>query len=122
MKLLTHNILQSNVKGVKNGYPLMLKATKITILDVPVNFEFIKNIMGRIDYQVLRAVAIALGYTELPAEIPGDADTNEDFMRKLHHALQNIEVEEGELQCKESGRVFPINNGIPNMLLHENEV
>ena len=33
-----------------------------------------------------------------------------------------IEVEEGSLVCPESGKKFPIKNGIPNMLLNEDEV
>ena len=33
-----------------------------------------------------------------------------------------VEVIEGELVCPESGRKFPITNGIPNMLLLEHEV
>jgi len=28
----------------------------------------------------------------------------------------------GELECPESGKVFPIKKGIPNMLLDEDEV
>ena len=37
------------------------------------------------------------------------------------HVFQ-VEVIEGKLVCPESGREFPINNGIPNMLLNEDEV
>ena len=33
-----------------------------------------------------------------------------------------VEVVEGELECPESGRKFPISEGIPNMLLREDEV
>lgn len=33
-----------------------------------------------------------------------------------------VEVIEGELECPESGRKFPITEGIPNMLLREDEV
>lgn len=39
----------------------------------------------------------------------------------LIHFVQ-VEVMEGNLVCPESGRKFPINNGIPNMLLNEDEV
>ena len=31
MKLLTHNFLACNVKGVKNGFPLKLEATQVEI-------------------------------------------------------------------------------------------
>jgi len=33
-----------------------------------------------------------------------------------------VEVKEGYLVCPETGRQFPITNGIPNMLLNEDEV
>jgi len=33
-----------------------------------------------------------------------------------------VEILEGALVCPESGRKFPITNGIPNMLLNEDEV
>jgi multifunctional methyltransferase subunit TRM112 len=31
MKLLTHNFLACNVKGVKNGYPLKIEATQVEV-------------------------------------------------------------------------------------------
>ena len=36
--------------------------------------------------------------------------------------LLQVEVKEGFLVCPETGRQFPITNGIPNMLLNEEEV
>ena len=33
-----------------------------------------------------------------------------------------VEVQEGSLVCPETGRRFPISDGIPNMLLNEDEV
>lgn len=33
-----------------------------------------------------------------------------------------VEVIDGDLVCPETGRKFPINAGIPNMLLNEDEV
>jgi len=69
-----------------------------------------------------QAAAAALGYNELPPELPADAHDSDEILRKIHHALNNIDIIEGELICRESGRVFPIKNGIPNMLLREDEV
>lgn len=45
-----------------------------------------------------------------------------DLLKRVHKALLEIEVIEGKLVCPESGREFPINNGIPNMILNEDEV
>lgn len=33
-----------------------------------------------------------------------------------------VDILNGELICPESGRKFPITNGIPNMLLNEDEI
>ena len=48
--------------------------------------------------------------------------TAQQHPRKVHHALLDIHVMEGALICPESGRSFPVTGGIPNMLLHEDEV
>lgn len=47
---------------------------------------------------------------------------DEDFLRKLHHALLEVVVVEGELVCPETGRKFPISDCIANLMLHEDEV
>lgn len=54
----------------------------------------------------------------MPADIQNDMET----LQKLHHILLEVDVVEGTLECPETGRIFPINNGIPNMLLNEDEV
>lgn len=51
-----------------------------------------------------------------------DVDKDEDFLKLLHHALLEIEIISGDLVCPETGRKFPIKNGIPNMLCNEEEV
>lgn len=48
--------------------------------------------------------------------------TDNEFLQKLHHILLEIDILEGSLECPETGRLFPITNGIPNMLLNEDEV
>lgn len=59
---------------------------------------------------------------ELPQTLIQDFENNEDFLRKVHHVLLEVEVINGDLVCPESGRKFPINDGIPNMLFNEDEV
>lgn len=46
---------------------------------------------------------------------------DEELLRKLHRVLLEVEVVEGELECPETGRKFPIKNCIPNMLVTEEE-
>lgn len=59
---------------------------------------------------------------DLPQQLIEDYEKNEEFLKKLHHALLEVEIVNGDLLCPESGRKFPISNGIPNMLLNEDEV
>ena len=47
---------------------------------------------------------------------------DEDLLKKLHKVLLEVEIMEGELVCPETGRKFPITNGIPNMLINDDEV
>lgn len=54
MKLLTQNLLRSNIKGVKRGYPLAIEAAKIEFEDVEFNAEFAKKMLDRIDWECLK--------------------------------------------------------------------
>ncbi|KHN82797.1 tRNA methyltransferase 112 -like protein [Toxocara canis] len=124
MKLMTHNFLTSKfLKGVVTGYPLLLVATKKEVKEFEFNAEFVKRMIPKLDYPVLRQAAESIGEADgLPAEISTGWEDNEILLKKLHHVLVSVEVLEGELKCPETGRVFPIREGIPNMLVRENEV
>ncbi|KAL2077095.1 hypothetical protein ACEWY4_026599 [Coilia grayii] len=122
MKLLTHNMLTSHVKGVTKGYPLLIKATEVKVNEVDFNPQFISRMIPKIEWSALIQAAEGLGHLQdLPSAVAPDFESNEDFLRKVHRALLEVEVIEGCLQCPESGREFPISRGIPNMLLNEDE-
>lgn len=145
MKLLTYNFLTSKcIRGVKVGYPLKLNVslhliqpnfkfknlfTCFQIIEKKIEHqdfsaEFINRILPRLDWPTIKVAAETVGYAqELPAEInleTAAADTV--LLQKIHHLLMEIDVIEGHMSCPETGRVFPISQGIPNMLLNEDEV
>ncbi|KAJ0557456.1 hypothetical protein HanPSC8_Chr07g0292031 [Helianthus annuus] len=123
MRLLTHNMLTSNIKGVTNGFPLRIEPEKIIEKPVDFNPDFLKNMFTKIDWKALADASKIMGYAELPDEVPEQTVVESDeFLRKFHHALLEVHLEEGALVCPETGRRFPVNKGIPNMLLHEDEV
>ncbi|KAL6657569.1 hypothetical protein ACP70R_005349 [Stipagrostis hirtigluma subsp. patula] len=131
MRLLTHNMLASNVRGVTSGFPLKLEPVKWCTKEVELNADFIRGMLPKIDWKALVAATRALGLPELlPEEQPaedeifaeGAADVEGSAIRRIHHALLEIHIEEGTLVCPESSRAFPIDKGIPNMMLHEDEV
>jgi len=60
---------------------------------------------------------------DIPSEHPEEGDDmTESSMKALHFFLFDIHVIEGFLICPDTGRRFPIKDGIPNMILHEDEV
>lgn len=124
MKLITHNMLTSKcVKGVTKGYPLVIDADNTQTVQVEFNPEFMARMIPKINWDVLWEAAHGIGFSAgLPKTVPEDYESNEDFLKKAHYALMEVEVTEGRLLCPESGRKFPITRGIPNMLLTEAEV
>ena len=47
---------------------------------------------------------------------------DEGFLRAIHHVLLDVHVMRAELVCPESGQAFPVEDGIPNMTLGEDQV
>ena len=57
MKLLTHNMLTSHVKGVKDGYPLRILAKQVVVNVVDFNSEFVSRMIPKLDWSVLKTTA-----------------------------------------------------------------
>ncbi|KAK4493188.1 hypothetical protein RD792_017951 [Penstemon davidsonii] len=122
MRLLTHNMLSSNIKGVTNGFPLLIEAEKVVEKAVDFNEDFLKNMFAKIEWKALVDASKTMGYAELPDNVESSMLDSDEFLQKFHHALLELHLEEGALVCPETGRKFPVSKGIPNMLLHEDEV
>lgn len=119
MKLLTHNLLTSRfLKNVQSGYPLKLMVEKFEEINTEYNPEFLQKMLGRIDYEVLKSAAQVCG-KQLPESLPDSTQTED--LKTIHKALFDIEVISGTLICPDTGRKFPISDGIPNMLCNEDE-
>lgn len=111
------------MKGVTVGYPLGIVAKDIKILESEFNSEFVSRLIPKLDWSTFWHAANSIGHSgDLPQSLTEDFENNEDFLKKVHHVLLEVEIINGELICPESGRKFPINQGIPNMLLNEDEL
>ncbi|KAF9814265.1 hypothetical protein IEO21_05204 [Rhodonia placenta] len=121
VRLITHNLLACHAKGcTSNNFPLQLKDVQIELRDAEYNAEFLRGFISRIEWPALVDAARQLGDTSLPNEPPEMMD--DDFLQKLHHVLLEIHIEEGAMICPNCAHVYPISNGIPNMLLAEHEI
>ncbi|KAM9763595.1 multifunctional methyltransferase subunit TRM112-like protein isoform 1-T1 [Dama dama] len=97
------------------------QATEVRINPVEFNPDFIARMIPKVEWAALLEAADTLHLIEVPKEPIQGYEHNEEFLRKMHHVLLEVEVLEGTLQCPESGRLFPISRGIPNMLLSDEE-
>lgn len=122
MRLITHNMLRCNVKGVKNGYPLQIEVGKVETVEAEYNPDFVTRMLPKLEWSAFIVAAKAMGVEEMPAELTEGMVNDDAFLQKLHHALLEVRLIEGALICPESGRRFPVQNSIPNMLLNEDEV
>lgn len=115
-------MLSSNIKGVTKGFPLKIEAEKVVEKAVEFNEDFLKNMFAKVEWKALVEASETMGYSELPKDVESSMLDCDEFLQKLHHALLELHLEEGALVCPQTGRKFPVNKGIPNMLLHEDEV
>lgn len=124
MRLLTHNFLKCNDNTCSGGYPLIIKLDtnvkdNVQILDHEMNADFVKNILMKVDYEVLYNAAKQFE-VNLNREFDEGLLENENFLSLVHHALFKIHIMEGSLICPKCNISFPIKEGIPHMII-ENE-
>jgi multifunctional methyltransferase subunit TRM112 len=53
----------------------------------------------------------------LTVELANDSS----FLQALYHILMNVHLIKGMLTCPVTGKEFPVIDGIPNMMLEEEE-
>jgi multifunctional methyltransferase subunit TRM112 len=62
-----------------------------------------------------------MGIQALPPALTEEMANDPEFLQALYHILMNVHLIKGMLTCPETGREFPVLDGIPNMILEEDE-
>ncbi|CAB9524887.1 Multifunctional methyltransferase subunit TRM112-like protein [Seminavis robusta] len=128
MRLLTHNTLRNNTADAKGkGFPLKITATEIRVeetaptMEVDRQVAFCKNMLSRLDWPALVQASRDMGIPTLPPVLTDEMAHDTAFLQALYKILMQVHLEQGMLTCPVTGREFPVTNGIPNMLLEEEE-
>ena len=116
MRLLTHNSLRSHVKNATSAFPLGLEIEDMEVQSSEFKQDFIKHILPSLDWAGLLIAAKALDLDDFPDVYDSRLLDDEDFLKLCHNVLIDIEVCRGALICSETGRRFPIEDGIPNFM------
>jgi multifunctional methyltransferase subunit TRM112 len=105
------------------GFPLAIEAEEVEVIESEFVPQFIVNMLPKLSWSALYSAAASLGHCDdLPLEFTAEMADDESFLRAVHHTLLDVHVQKGALVCPLTGRRYPIVGGIPNMLLHEDEV
>lgn len=127
MRLLTHNLIRNNTEAAGgNGYPLKITATEIRVDDASEEdsdrqIAFVKGVLGVLDWPALVQAASQMGLSTLPPQLSEEMANDPTFLQALHHVLMNVHLVKGILTCPVTGREFAVSDGIPNMILEEDE-
>ena len=118
MKLLTYNQLRCAASDVTLGYPLeIIEVEDMQVFESEANFAFIKGILPTLNWRGVKIAAAAVGLNQ--GLVPDTLSTynleDKEFLLAMHKLLLDIDIIKGILKCPESGRIFAIENGIPNM-------
>ena len=65
--------------------------------------------------------AADIGIPTLPPVLTEDLSNDPAFLEALNHILFHVHLVQGMLTCPVTAREFPVQNGIPNMMLEEEE-
>ena len=123
MRLFTHNFLQCHVRNcTASNFPLRILDAEIDHKDTEYNADFMRAYINKIHWDALLKTVqeLELG-NELPAETP-EEPYDDQLLQQLHGILFETCVRNGRMVCNGCGHVYPIKDGIPNMLLAEDEV
>ncbi len=80
------------------------------------------RLLPKLDWRALKQTASELGIADLPDAPPADPKSDPAFLKAVHDLVMDVHVTEGSLVCPHCGRAYPITNGIPNMLLNDDEL
>ena len=94
MRLITHNMLKCNVKGVNSGYPLKVLAEEVEIgeSENPFTVELMVNLLRRIDLSALKSAATDL-------EMDGLEGMNVDNKEEVAGDVELLQVSVYAFMC-----------------------
>lgn len=112
-----------SIRGVKVGYPLKLTVWRMQVVKSDLNIHFLERFIPKMDWAMIYTAAQEVELADdIPMTRPENFTEDYELLQKLHHLLLEVDIVEGQLECPDTGRIFPINDGIPDMFANEDEL
>ncbi|KAI8619038.1 hypothetical protein BC830DRAFT_1165682 [Chytriomyces sp. MP71] len=103
-----------------DNFPLRIEEAKLEQVEVEFSEDFCRRLINKLDWPAFVQTAFALGVEQLPEKLPESVDV--EFLQRIHKIALETKLKAGRMVCNGCSHVYPITDGIPNMLLQETEV
>ena len=126
MKAITHNILICNIKKCeesKKNFPFIIIANKVESKASKFDIELTKKLYESLDKMALNEFCKDLNIVKYDfTKIDDNIKKENEFWEYVHKVIDETLIIEGNLKCPNCQREFPIINGIPDMVLRDDEM
>ena len=126
MKAITHNILICNIKKCeesKKNFPFIIIANKVENKPSIFDIELTKKLYESLDKEALNEFCKDLNMVKYDfTKIDDNIKKENEFWEYVHKVIDETLIIEGNLKCPNCQREFPIINGIPDMVLRDDEM
>ena len=117
MRLLTHSSLRNPAPDAVEGLPLLIEVTAMEVEEKDYSEDFLLAALSSVRWEAVLIAARAIGMGDaIPAALTPALLQDKAFLQACFHLLINVNVKTGVLTCSETGRQFPIIDGIPRMM------
>ena len=126
MKAITHNILICNIKKCedsKKNYPFIIIPNKIENKPSKFDIDLTKKLYEQLDKEALNQFCKDLNIVKYDfTKIDDNIKKENEFWEYVHKVIDETLIIEGNLKCPNCQREFPVINGIPDMVLRDDEM
>lgn len=84
--------------------------------------NLVKKLAYKLDWSLFASTVTSMGQPGLPDTLEEGWLENEENLKTLHNILFQFDIIEGKLVCPNCERIYPIKEGIPNLILDEDEI
>jgi multifunctional methyltransferase subunit TRM112 len=106
-----------------NNFPLKIISTNSKIVTVDFNQELTQKFLKKLDLPALTQATKDLQIYKFDFEKLNEEEINNmEILKYIHHLINEVQIVEGKLICNNCNREYIIHNGIPNLVLNDNEV
>jgi multifunctional methyltransferase subunit TRM112 len=102
---------------------LKIIAANTKVVNSDFNLDLMKKFLKKLDLPALTQAAKDLQIYKFDFEKLNEEElSNMEVLKYIHHLIYELQIVEGKMICNNCNREYIISNGIPNLVLNDNEI